>query len=60
MLTVTYLHLHNPGFLLLQVMLRTEGVKGFYRGAWTNTVRCLPGASIQFGAYELMKTFLGC
>lgn len=39
---------------------RREGVRGFFRGAWTNTVRCLPGAAIQFAAYEMMKKLLGC
>ena len=29
-------------------------------GAWTNTVRCLPGAGIQFAAYEFLKKALGC
>lgn len=37
-----------------------EGIRGYFRGAWTNTVRCLPGASIQFAAYELMKKALDC
>lgn len=44
----------------MQTIFKQEGVKGFFRGAWTNTVRCLPGASIQFGAYEIMKSLLGC
>jgi len=38
---------------------RNEGVRGFFRGAWTNTVRAVPGAAIQFASYELMKTSLG-
>lgn len=37
-----------------------EGVRGFYKGSWTNTVRCLPGAAIQFASYEFMKKLLGC
>lgn len=45
---------------LVQVIFKQEGISGFFRGAWTNTIRCVPGASIQFGAYELMKGFLGC
>jgi len=39
---------------------RKEGVRGFFRGAWTNTVRAVPGAAIQFASYELIKTALGC
>jgi hypothetical protein len=39
---------------------RKEGVRGFFRGAWTNTVRAVPGAAIQFASYELLKTALGC
>lgn len=41
-------------------MLKNEGLKGFFKGAWTNTVRCLPGAAIQFAAYEACKKVLGC
>lgn len=50
----------TPCHPLLQTIMRQEGFRGFFRGAWTNTVRCLPGASIQFGAYEMMKGALGC
>jgi solute carrier family 25 (mitochondrial phosphate transporter), member 23/24/25/41 len=41
-------------------MMKNEGIKGFFKGAWTNTVRCLPGAAIQFAAYEACKKVLGC
>lgn len=41
-------------------MWKNEGVRGFFKGAWTNTVRCLPGAAIQFAAYEFCKKMLNC
>ena len=37
-----------------------EGYRGFFKGAWTNTVRAVPGAAVQFAAYECCKTLLGC
>ena len=37
-----------------------EGAAGFMKGSWTNTVRAVPGAAVQFAAYELMKTALKC
>jgi hypothetical protein len=39
---------------------QNEGVRGFFKGSWTNTVRAVPGAAIQFAAYEWMKKALGC
>ena len=39
---------------------RLEGAAGFMKGSWTNTVRAVPGAAVQFAAYELMKTALKC
>ena len=43
-----------------KVILANEGMRGFFKGAWTNTVRCVPGAGIQFASYEAMKKLLGC
>lgn len=37
-----------------------EGMRGFFKGAWTNTVRAVPGAAVQFAAYEWSKKVLGC
>ncbi len=37
-----------------------EGARGFFKGAWTNTVRAVPGAAVQFAAYEAFKTALEC
>lgn len=39
---------------------RKEGVRGFFKGAWTNTVRAVPGAAVQFAAYEAFKKLLDC
>ena len=39
---------------------RHEGLAGFFKGSWTNTVRAVPGAAVQFAAYELMKKMLDC
>ncbi len=41
---------------------RTIGVcggSGSPQGLWTNAVRCLPGAAIQFVAYDYIKGLLG-
>jgi len=38
---------------------RREGVHGFMRGAMTNVWRCIPGAAIQFAAFEECIAFLG-
>lgn len=40
--------------------LEAEGMKGFFKGNWTNTVRAVPGAAIQFAAYEWLKRTLRC
>jgi solute carrier family 25 phosphate transporter 23/24/25/41 len=39
-------------------ILAKDGVTGFYRGLGTNMVRCIPGAAIQFYAYDSMKRLL--
>jgi hypothetical protein len=40
-------------------MLRNEGVGSFFRGLQANTLRCVPGAAIQFYVYDSMKQALG-
>jgi len=40
-------------------MYRHEGIKSFFSGATTNVVRCLPGAAIQFAAFEQCKILFG-
>eukprot|EP01129_Flabellula_baltica_P001822 TRINITY_DN1172_c0_g1_i1.p1 TRINITY_DN1172_c0_g1~~TRINITY_DN1172_c0_g1_i1.p1 ORF type:complete len:300 (-),score=57.16 TRINITY_DN1172_c0_g1_i1:785-1684(-) len=39
-------------------MLANEGWTSFFFGLKANAVRCIPGAAIQFAAYEGLKTFL--
>jgi solute carrier family 25 phosphate transporter 23/24/25/41 len=41
-------------------IFKHEGVRGFFKGAWTNTVRAVPGAAVQFAAYEAFKDVLKC
>lgn len=40
-------------------MTRQEGVRGFYRGWWANTLKVVPQNSIRFVAYEFMKKIIG-
>jgi hypothetical protein len=51
---------YRNSFHCTSEVFKNEGVAGFFKGSWTNTVRCLPGAGIQFAAYEFMKKILGC
>lgn len=39
-------------------IFRREGIRGFFQGVGTNVVRCIPGAAIQFAAYETLKQLL--
>jgi solute carrier family 25 phosphate transporter 23/24/25/41 len=39
-------------------IFKNEGMRGFFKGAWTNTVRAVPGAAVQFAAYEAFKDLL--
>eukprot|EP01094_Clydonella_sp_ATCC50884_P025278 TRINITY_DN6587_c0_g1_i2.p1 TRINITY_DN6587_c0_g1~~TRINITY_DN6587_c0_g1_i2.p1 ORF type:complete len:260 (-),score=81.55 TRINITY_DN6587_c0_g1_i2:189-968(-) len=38
---------------------RHEGVRGFFKGLTVNAVRALPGAGIQFAAYDSLKSLFG-
>mmetsp|Transcript_13565 Transcript_13565/g.16836 ORF Transcript_13565/g.16836 Transcript_13565/m.16836 type:complete len:148 (-) Transcript_13565:844-1287(-) len=40
-------------------IIRNEGTKALFNGYTANAVRCLPGAAIQFWAYDLLKSMLG-
>jgi solute carrier family 25 (mitochondrial phosphate transporter), member 23/24/25/41 len=37
---------------------KTEGLIGFYRGAWVNAIKVVPGAMIQFASYDYFKRVL--
>ena len=39
-------------------MIRNEGARSLFSGITANLVRCLPGAAIQFWAYDLLKSVL--
>lgn len=39
---------------------RNEGAMALYKGLKANTIRCIPGAAIQFYAYDTLKSILGC
>lgn len=37
-------------------LVAAEGARGLYRGCLVNVLKTLPGASLQFVAYDLIKT----
>ena len=39
---------------------RKEGLAGYFKGAWSNTLRAVPAAAFQFAAYEEFKRLLQC
>lgn len=39
--------------------VRGEGIAGLYKGLTANAVRCIPGAAIQFFAYDNLKFLFG-
>lgn len=39
-------------------MYQREGVRSFYKGWALNAVRCIPGAALQFAAYDTLKRLL--
>mmetsp|Transcript_5425 Transcript_5425/g.6318 ORF Transcript_5425/g.6318 Transcript_5425/m.6318 type:complete len:343 (-) Transcript_5425:270-1298(-) len=41
-------------------LIQQEGFKALFNGYTANAVRCLPGAAIQFWAYDLLKNTLQC
>lgn len=43
-----------------KLIIQNEGYRGFFKGAWTNTVRAVPGAAVQFAAYEFFRDLLKC
>lgn len=50
--------LYTDAFNCLRVTVAEEGVAGLYRGVLTNAVRSVPGAAIQFLAYETLQKLL--
>ena len=41
-------------------IIQNEGTVGLFRGLSTNAIRCIPGAAIQFAAYDGLKSLLMC
>lgn len=44
---------------LVRNILRTEGVKGLYRGLLPNFIKVLPAVSVSYVVYEHAKAVLG-
>ncbi|KAJ7901799.1 mitochondrial carrier domain-containing protein [Mycena olivaceomarginata] len=42
----------------LQGIIRTEGVRGLYRGLWPNLLKVAPSIATSFFTYELVKDYL--
>jgi len=40
-------------------IIRTEGIKGLYRGLWPNLLKVAPSIATSFFTYEMVKEFLG-
>lgn len=51
--------LYTTSMDCLRKTVSNEGVLALYKGLSTNVVRCLPGAAIQFAAYDMLKGALG-
>lgn len=43
----------------MSTMYQQEGLRGFYRGWWANTLKVVPQNSIRFVTYEFVKTLVG-
>jgi len=49
---------YNGALDALLSIIRTEGVRGLYRGIWPNLLKVAPSISTSFFTYELVKDFL--
>ncbi|KAI8993794.1 mitochondrial carrier [Trametes punicea] len=50
---------YNGALDALRSIVRTEGVKGLYRGLWPNLLKVAPSIATSFFTYELVKDLLG-
>ncbi|KAI0330140.1 mitochondrial carrier [Cubamyces sp. BRFM 1775] len=50
---------YNGALDALRSIIRTEGIKGLYRGLWPNLLKVAPSIATSFFTYELVKDFLG-
>ena len=39
-------------------ILKEEGIRGFYRGCYTNLIRTTPAAAVTFTSFELLSRYL--
>ena len=51
---------YRNSFHCTRIMWEKEGAAGFFKGAWSNTLRAVPAAAFQFAAYEGFKKWLDC
>jgi len=51
--------LYRNSLHCFQLIVETEGWRTLFAGLYANMVRAVPGAAIQFWAYELCKDFFG-
>lgn len=50
---------YNGALDALQSIVRTEGIRGLYRGLWPNLLKVAPSIATSFFTYELVKELLG-
>ncbi|KAI0829686.1 mitochondrial carrier domain-containing protein [Trametes gibbosa] len=50
---------YNGALDALGIIVRTEGVRGLYRGLWPNLLKVAPSIATSFFTYELVKESLG-
>ena len=51
---------YRNSFHCAGLMWQKEGMPGFFKGAWSNTLRAVPAAAFQFASYEYFKKWLDC
>ncbi|KAI0305521.1 mitochondrial carrier [Multifurca ochricompacta] len=49
---------YNGALDAARVIIRTEGIRGMYRGLWPNLLKVSPSIATSFFTYELVKEFL--
>jgi len=52
--------IYTSSFDCIRKIVASEGYGGFFKGLRVNVIRAIPGAGIQFLAYDTYKRFLGC
>ena len=51
---------YTNSFHCAALIWKNEGKRGYFKGAWSNTLRAVPAAAFQFAAYEYFKRLLKC